>query len=350
MRASAVAVTARRGVGGEQLGQATQGAVLGAEVVAPLADAMGLVDGDQGQRQGLQARQHRGLHQSLGRDVQQVQLARRRPPPHRVALFGHQAGIQPRGGHARLLQRRHLVGHQGDQRRDHQGQAVQHQGGDLVAQALAAAGGQHGQGRCAPPASRRSLRPAARERRHGRTPGAGSRAPGPWVRGSAIRRPRPVMGPWSPGLQGREAEKPPGRARAARQPAPPRRSPSTARGWRGRRCRSAPSPARGAGPVDFAPTPTEAVVAGAPVSSGGGGAASAGSCVFSQAASASSRPGVRARSRASALVGSRGVQPWRSMQLFSTAFCIRRRMPPSCRASESSADPSAARAPYWALE
>ncbi len=33
---------------GEELGQAAQHAVFGAEVVAPLADAVGLVDGDQG--------------------------------------------------------------------------------------------------------------------------------------------------------------------------------------------------------------------------------------------------------------------------------------------------------------
>ena len=35
---------------GEEIGQAPQHPVLGAEVVAPLADAVGLVDGDQRQR------------------------------------------------------------------------------------------------------------------------------------------------------------------------------------------------------------------------------------------------------------------------------------------------------------
>ena len=58
-------------------------------------------------------------------------------------------GIEPLGGHARLLQRRHLVGHQRDQRRDDEAEAGPDQGGDLVAQALAAAGRQHGQ-RAAP--------------------------------------------------------------------------------------------------------------------------------------------------------------------------------------------------------
>ena len=58
-------------------------------------------------------------------------------------------GIQPRGRHARLLQRRDLVGHQRDQRRDDEAEARPHQRRDLVAEALAAAGRQHGQ-RAAP--------------------------------------------------------------------------------------------------------------------------------------------------------------------------------------------------------
>ena len=59
------------------------------------------------------------------------------------------AGVEPLGRHARLLQGRHLVGHQRDQRRDDEAEARPDQRRDLVAQALAAAGRQHGQ-RAAP--------------------------------------------------------------------------------------------------------------------------------------------------------------------------------------------------------
>ena len=50
---------------GEQLGQPAQRAVVGAEVVAPLADAVGLVDGDQRQRQCAQPVQHRAAASGL---------------------------------------------------------------------------------------------------------------------------------------------------------------------------------------------------------------------------------------------------------------------------------------------
>jgi hypothetical protein len=55
-------------------------------------------------------------------------------------------GIEPGRRHARLLHGRDLVGHQRDQRRDHQAQARPDHAGDLVAEALSAAGGQHRHG------------------------------------------------------------------------------------------------------------------------------------------------------------------------------------------------------------
>ena len=54
--------------------------------------------------------------------------------------------IEALGGHAQLLQRRHLVGHQRNERRNDQPEARSQQGRDLVAQALAATGRQHGEG------------------------------------------------------------------------------------------------------------------------------------------------------------------------------------------------------------
>ncbi len=133
----------------EDLGQAAQHAVLGAEVVAPLADAVGFVDGDQRQRQAGQALQHRRLHQAFGREVEQVQRAVVDAAPDVAAGVGGGGGVQPLRRHARLLQGGDLVGHQRDQRRDDEAEAGPDQRRDLVAQALAAAGRQHGQ-RAAP--------------------------------------------------------------------------------------------------------------------------------------------------------------------------------------------------------
>jgi hypothetical protein len=57
----------------EYLRQAAEHPVFGAEVVAPLADAVGLVDGHKRKRQVRQALQHRRKHQAFGRQVEQVQ-------------------------------------------------------------------------------------------------------------------------------------------------------------------------------------------------------------------------------------------------------------------------------------
>ncbi len=137
------------GGAGEDLRQLAQHPVFGAEVVAPLADAVGLVDGHQGDGQLAQAVDHRRLHQSLGGHVEQVQGSGLDLLPGLPPLVGAGGGVQARGGHTLLLQGRNLVDHQGDQRRDHHPDPRAHQAGNLVAQALAAAGGQDGHGAAA---------------------------------------------------------------------------------------------------------------------------------------------------------------------------------------------------------
>ena len=88
-----------------------------------------------------------GVHRAEERqreepEVLALDLAALEPAPDAVALVQGQGGIQPRGGDALLAQRLHLVAHERDQRRHHQAHAGPDQGRDLVADALAAAGGQ----------------------------------------------------------------------------------------------------------------------------------------------------------------------------------------------------------------
>ena len=62
--------------GGAQLGQAlAEHAVLGAEVVAPLRDAVGLVDGDERRRALREHLREAGHPEALGREEQEVELA-----------------------------------------------------------------------------------------------------------------------------------------------------------------------------------------------------------------------------------------------------------------------------------
>ena len=80
-------------------------------------------------------------HQSFRGDVEQVER-----PGAGVAFNGTdfvegEGRVQIRGPHACLVQCVHLVLHQGNQRRDDDGNAIAEQCGDLVAQRLAAAGG-----------------------------------------------------------------------------------------------------------------------------------------------------------------------------------------------------------------
>ncbi len=139
---------------GVALVQQGQLAVFGPEVVAPLAHAVRLVDGEQRQLAALvQAVQQRdetvGGH-ALGRGVQGGQLAARQALLHVQRLRPVQRGVEKGRLHARLQQRTHLVVHQRDQRRDDDGDALPrfapHDGRHLVAQRLAPARGHEHQG------------------------------------------------------------------------------------------------------------------------------------------------------------------------------------------------------------
>ena len=109
------------------------------EVVAPLRDAMGLVDRQQRDLGALEQLERVGLGQPLGRDVDEAKLAARDPVEDLPVLDEIVGRVQARGRDAVAAELRHLVAHQRDQRRHHDGEAVAQQRRQLVAQRLAAA-------------------------------------------------------------------------------------------------------------------------------------------------------------------------------------------------------------------
>ena len=111
-----------------------------AEVVAPLRDAVRLVDREQGERDLVEPVEEPVAQEPLGGQVEQVELARGGLPANPALLLGRQARVQERRAQPQLAQRHHLILHERDQGADHDRRAGAQQGGDLVAQRLAAAG------------------------------------------------------------------------------------------------------------------------------------------------------------------------------------------------------------------
>ena len=101
---------------------------------------MRLVDREQCKPQARQPLQRAIRQQPLRRDVQQIELLLDQIPRRAARLRHIEIGMQCGGGHAKLAQRRHLIVHQRDQRRDHHRGAGPTQRRYLEADALAAAG------------------------------------------------------------------------------------------------------------------------------------------------------------------------------------------------------------------
>ena len=119
VRASAVAVSASRGTPAKRIEQRPQLAIVGAEIVAPFADAMRLVDREQRQSAPAEQAAETPRSRALRRDVKQVELAgaeaRRSSPRARASAEVSEAARMPIAS-----RRADLVVHQRDQRRDHQ--------------------------------------------------------------------------------------------------------------------------------------------------------------------------------------------------------------------------------------
>ena len=129
----------------ERAAQVPDAQVIGAEVVAPLRDAMRLVHGDQGGVDAAQERQGGRRGQPFGRHIEQFDAAIIQRLKHRLGFLVGVGGGEGAGLDPRFAQAADLVAHQGDERRDDDRHPVAAQGGQLKAQRLAAARGHDGQ-------------------------------------------------------------------------------------------------------------------------------------------------------------------------------------------------------------
>ena len=146
---SAVAVSAAIGDAGEENAQAAEVLVFRPEGRAPLRDAVGLVNGEEPDREPGERLQHTLRHQPLGRHVEEPCPALRRPAPGRDVGAPVVRRVDAVGRDARQPERGHLILHQGDQRGHHHGEPIHDQGGDLEAERLARARRHHGEGMAA---------------------------------------------------------------------------------------------------------------------------------------------------------------------------------------------------------
>jgi hypothetical protein len=133
--------------GGTQEGQGvTEGAVVGAEIVTPAGDAVGFVDGDEG---GCAAGEHfgeAGDAETLGSDEEELELAVEIVATDLAGVVPRESGVDAGDAQAVGGELRGLVFHEGDEGADDEGGAEgagagAGNGGELIAEALAGAGG-----------------------------------------------------------------------------------------------------------------------------------------------------------------------------------------------------------------
>ena len=129
--------------------QRTQRAVVRPEIMAPLGDAMRFVDGEEADRRAAQQFAEMALAGAFRRDVEQVQLARAEAGDGALAVFRIVGAGQAGGADTIGFGAAQLIVHQRDQRGDHHAGSRQGDGGQLIGQALARAGGHHRQRRLA---------------------------------------------------------------------------------------------------------------------------------------------------------------------------------------------------------
>ena len=124
--------------------------VIGAKVVAPLRNAVRLINGEQADFHLPYQAQKPLVVEAFGRDIKQFQRAGAHIGGHLLRFLRRQRRVQAGGADAVTAQKIYLVFHQGDERRHDKRDAFEGQGGQLVAQRFAAARRKHGQRRALP--------------------------------------------------------------------------------------------------------------------------------------------------------------------------------------------------------
>ncbi len=127
---------------GKEFAETAELAVLGAEVVAPFGDAMGFVDGKEGDGHAPEPSGCAVEGDAFWREIEQAVVTFAGLTKDKCALVAGKRAIEKTGGDAHLLELRDLVLHERDERGDDDCGAlgVEH-GGQLVAERLAAARG-----------------------------------------------------------------------------------------------------------------------------------------------------------------------------------------------------------------
>ena len=136
----------QNGNAGELLAQLGDAQVGGPEVVAPLRDAVGLVDGEQLHVHAHDAQPERFRSQPLGSHVEELDVAVDAVVQGDVDLPGRESGVDGHGRDAPGPQAVDLVLHQGDERRDDDAETLAGERGNLVGERLAAARGHEREG------------------------------------------------------------------------------------------------------------------------------------------------------------------------------------------------------------
>ena len=126
-------------------GEVRDAQIVGAEVMAPLRDAMGFIHRNHGQPRSSQAFGKAWNRHPLGSHVEKPETAFVERSPGRLAVIrlisrGEGGGVDPG-----RLKRAHLVAHQGDKRGDDHGEAAPHQRRQLIAHRLSASGRHDGE-------------------------------------------------------------------------------------------------------------------------------------------------------------------------------------------------------------
>ncbi len=93
-----------------------QAQIFGTEIMSPLGDAMGFVNGEKRDIEPFQQVDKATRKKSFRCDIEELQCAVQKLFAHCRLFFRAMAGIECRRGNAKLLQCLHLILHQGDQR------------------------------------------------------------------------------------------------------------------------------------------------------------------------------------------------------------------------------------------